>query len=230
MRVPVSSLPRTAGAGFTGDPPHACPAFLGSGIGDRSSKPIIMGTIMTKLTAQLCVGALLAYSSALAQEIPAADKAMRYYDRHLIDVSNLRTFTEGAMIADMMIHADAMFDAEDKWKMTLYQMIRAGSAHHQARSAFQLSHLGVPMEEILAIWEPGYIDTIAAPRLKAAFTFVDQLATLPEPTYGTQLQDFGTGGVGRLDGFARLSPDDLLHQLLGGGVLDAADPDHFSVA
>ncbi|MEL7277464.1 MAG: hypothetical protein AAGK98_13415 [Pseudomonadota bacterium] len=134
---------------------------------------------MTKLTAQLCVGALLANSPALAQEIPAADKAMRYYDRHLIDVSNLRTFTEGSMIADMMIHADAMFDAEDKWKMTLYQMIRAGSAHHQARSAFQLSHLGVPMEEILAIWQPGYIDTIADPRLKAAFTFVDQLATLP---------------------------------------------------
>ncbi|MEM9812593.1 MAG: hypothetical protein AAF913_07985, partial [Pseudomonadota bacterium] len=104
---------------------------------------------------------------------------MPYYDRHLIDVSNLRTFTEGSLIGDMMIHADAMFDATSKWKMTLYQVIRADSPHHQARAAYQLAYLGVPLEEIHAIWQPDYIETLTDPRMKAAFTFVDQLATLP---------------------------------------------------
>lgn len=42
---------------------------------------------------------------------PAADVEMTYYDRHKIDVSNLRDFYDGLLIADMMIHADAMFDA-----------------------------------------------------------------------------------------------------------------------
>lgn len=134
---------------------------------------------MTKITTTLLAAACLVASTADGQEIPASDKAMTFYDRHLIDITNLRYFTEGSMIADMMIHADGMFDAEAKWKMTLYQMVRAESGHHQARSAFQLSHLGVPMDDILAIWQPDYIDTIEDPRLKAAFTFVDQLSNLP---------------------------------------------------
>jgi len=134
---------------------------------------------MIKLTAKLLSSVALTCSVAHAQDIPAADLAMPYYDRHLIDISNLRYFTEGSMIGDMMVHADAMFDAETKWKMTLYHMVQAGSGHHQARSAFQLSHLGIPMDDILAIWRPDYIETIEDPRLKAAFTFVDQLATLP---------------------------------------------------
>ncbi|MEL6167470.1 MAG: hypothetical protein AAFR35_02180 [Pseudomonadota bacterium] len=134
---------------------------------------------MTKRIAALLVAPLLLAAASEAQEVPPADAAMPYYDRHLIDISNLRYFTEGSMIGDMMVHADGMFDAETKWKLTLYQMIQAGSVHHQARSAFQLSHLGVPIEDILAIWQPGYIETIEDPRLRAAFTFVDQLATLP---------------------------------------------------
>ncbi|MEO1537789.1 MAG: hypothetical protein AAFR73_08650 [Pseudomonadota bacterium] len=134
---------------------------------------------MTKLTAKLLAGACFFYSAANAQEVPTADQAMPFYDRHQIDISNLRYFTEGTMIGDMMIHADGMFDAEAKWKMTLYQMVRAGSSHHQARSAVQLSYLGVPLEDILAIWEPDYVETIADPRLKAAFTFVGQLSNLP---------------------------------------------------
>ncbi|MEL6103498.1 MAG: hypothetical protein AAFR68_19545 [Pseudomonadota bacterium] len=134
---------------------------------------------MMKITALLLSSIALCVSTAGAQEVPAADRSMAYYDRHLIDVSNLRHLTEGSMIGDMMAHADAMFTAEAKWKMTLYQMIQAESAHHQARSAFQLDHLGVPLEEILAIWQPDYIENIEDERLKAAFTFVDQLSTLP---------------------------------------------------
>lgn len=134
---------------------------------------------MPKLTAKLLVSACLFVSVAHAQDVPEADRAMPYYDRHLIDISNLRFFTEGSLIGDTMIHADAMFDAETKWKMTLYQMVRAGSGHHQARSAFQLSYFGVPMDDILALWQPDYIETIEDARLKAAFSFVDQLSTLP---------------------------------------------------
>ncbi|MEM6566413.1 MAG: hypothetical protein AAF665_18310 [Pseudomonadota bacterium] len=126
------------------------------------------------------LGVVCSATMVQAQELPlAADKAMPYYDRDLIDISNLRDFHEGSMIGDMMIHADAMFDAQTKWKMTLYQMIKAGSPHYQARSAIQLSYLGVPMTDILALWNPGYVDAIDDQRLKAAFIFVDQLATLP---------------------------------------------------
>lgn len=134
---------------------------------------------MTKRTVALLSTTLAFAQASYAQEAPASDQAMAYYDRHLIDVSNLRFLTEGSMIGDMMVHADAMFDAETKWKMTLYQMIRAGSGHHQARSAIQLTYLGVPLEDILAIWQPGYIDAIEDPRTQSAFTFVDQLSTLP---------------------------------------------------
>ncbi|MEO1043353.1 MAG: hypothetical protein AAFX52_13810 [Pseudomonadota bacterium] len=102
-----------------------------------------------------------------------------YYDRHRIDVSNLREFYEGVMIGDMMIHADGMFDATTKWKMTLYQMVRGGSRHFQARSAYQLSRLGVRNNEIHAIWQPDYIETIEDERIKAAFTLIDAVSVLP---------------------------------------------------
>ncbi|MEM1074540.1 MAG: hypothetical protein AAGI36_08795 [Pseudomonadota bacterium] len=125
------------------------------------------------------VATLLATGAFGQSTSGTSDNDGHYYDRHLIDVSNLRYFTEGSLIGDMMIHANAMFSAEDKWKMTLYQMIQARSNHHQARAAYQLSYIGVPIEDIHAIWQPNYIDSIENERLAAAFTFVDQLATLP---------------------------------------------------
>lgn len=110
---------------------------------------------------------------------PAADLAMPYYDRHKIDISHLREFYEGVLIGDAMILADAMFDAETKWKMTLYQMVRAESAHYAARSAFQLASMGMPIEDIRAIGVPGYIDTIEDDRLRAAFQYIEAVANLP---------------------------------------------------
>ncbi|MEM9211361.1 MAG: hypothetical protein AAGA63_07730 [Pseudomonadota bacterium] len=111
--------------------------------------------------------------------VPEADRALAYYDRHLIDISNIRFFHEGSMIGDMMMLAKGMFDAEAKWKMTLYQMIQAESGHYQARSAFHLSHIGVPIDDILAIWSPDYVEKIDDPRLKAAFEYIDTVSTLP---------------------------------------------------
>lgn len=110
---------------------------------------------------------------------PKSDAEMRYYDRQKIDVSNIRDFYENLLIADTMIHSDAMFAAKTKWKLTLYQMIRAGSNHHQARSAYQLSQLGVSIDEIVAIWSPDYTTTIGDERLRAAFLYLDVAATLP---------------------------------------------------
>jgi hypothetical protein len=110
---------------------------------------------------------------------PTADVETPYYDRHKIDVSNLRDFYEGILIADMMIHADAMFDAETKWKITLYEMIKVGSNHHQARAARQLAELGVPIAEIQAIYAPDYTATIEGPRIRAAFEFVDAASVNP---------------------------------------------------
>lgn len=110
---------------------------------------------------------------------PAADIELAYYDRHKIDVSNIRDFYENLLIADAMIHAEAMFDARTKWKMTLYQMIRARSNHHQARSAYQLATLGVPLKDILAIWSPDYAASLSDVRLKAAFGYLDLAANLP---------------------------------------------------
>ena len=109
----------------------------------------------------------------------ASDTSIPYYDRHLIDVSNLRDLYEGMMIIDTMIRADAMFDTKTKWKMTLYQMIKADSNHYQARSAYHLAYLGVPRSEILEIWSPGYIETIGDERTRAAFEFIDAISTLP---------------------------------------------------
>jgi len=110
---------------------------------------------------------------------PAADIDTPYYDRHKIDISNLRDFYNALLIADATIHADAMFDSETKWKMTLYQMILAESNHHQARSAYQLSLMGVPIDEILAIWSPDYVESIDDERIRAAFEYIETVANLP---------------------------------------------------
>ncbi|MEL6300467.1 MAG: thrombospondin type 3 repeat-containing protein [Pseudomonadota bacterium] len=92
---------------------------------------------------------------------------------------NLRDLYEGVLIGDMMIHADGMFSAETKWKLTLYQMVLAKSNHFQARSAYQLAYLNVPMSEIRAIWSPKYVERIEDERLRAAFAFVDAISNLP---------------------------------------------------
>ena len=102
-----------------------------------------------------------------------------YYDRHLIDVSNLRYLYEGMLIGEAMIVADGMFDEETKWTLTLYQMIRADSGHHQARAARHLAYLGLPMDQIHAVWDPTYIDSIEDERKRAAFVFIDAVSTLP---------------------------------------------------
>ncbi|MEO1282356.1 MAG: hypothetical protein AAFV69_11555, partial [Pseudomonadota bacterium] len=111
--------------------------------------------LKTILATSTMFGALLAApmaSADVAPKPPEADQAMKYYDRHKIDVSNLRDFYESLMTADAMIHRPALFDSETKWKLTLRQMILAGSGHHTARSAYQLSLMGVPLEEIHAIF------------------------------------------------------------------------------
>lgn len=140
---------------------------------------------MKRLTAFIASG-LLCQTALVAPALannppppPASDVEMSYYDRHKIDVSNIRDFYENLLIADAMIHSDAMFTAETKWKLTLYQMIRAGSNHHQARSAYQLSKLGTPVTEIVAIYSTDYKASIDDPRLRAAFDYLDLAATLP---------------------------------------------------
>lgn len=131
---------------------------------------------------KILAGMTIAFSLAMCGCANASEEPVGvsgYYDRHLIDVANLRDLYEGILIGDMMIHADAMFDAKTKWKMTLYQMIRSGSNHFQARSAYQLAYLGVPIEEIHSIWLPEYIDAIKSERMRAAFTFVAAVSSLP---------------------------------------------------
>ncbi|MEM1337212.1 MAG: hypothetical protein AAF634_08660 [Bacteroidota bacterium] len=103
----------------------------------------------------------------------------QYYDRHKIDISNLRDYYDGILIADVMIHADGMFDAVTKWKFTLYQMIKANSNHHIARSAYQLALMGVPIDEILEIWSSDYVEKIQNPRIKAAYNYLDVASTVP---------------------------------------------------
>ncbi|WP_415400988.1 hypothetical protein [Tateyamaria sp. SN3-11] len=116
---------------------------------------------------------------AEAPAVPEADAAMPFYDRHKIDISNLRDFYNALLIADAMIHADAMFDAETKWRLTLRQMILSGSGHHTARSAYQLAQMGVAVDEIQAIFALDYVDTLDDPRLKAAFTYIDVMGKYP---------------------------------------------------
>lgn len=128
----------------------------------------------------LCQTAMVALALANTPPPPPAnDAAMSYYDRHKIDVSNIRDFYENLLIADAMIHSDAMFSAETKWKLTLYQMIRAGSNHHQARSAYQLSLLGISNDEIVAIYSADFASSVDDPRIRAAFEYLDVAATLP---------------------------------------------------
>ncbi|MEM6485743.1 MAG: hypothetical protein AAF662_12270, partial [Pseudomonadota bacterium] len=88
-------------------------------------------------------------------------------------------FYENLLIADAMIHSRAMFDEETKWKLTLYQMIKAGSNHYQARSAYQLSLLGLPTDEIVKVWSSDYVSTIREADLRAAFEYLDLASTLP---------------------------------------------------
>ncbi|MEO0553699.1 MAG: hypothetical protein AAF149_10895 [Bacteroidota bacterium] len=126
--------------------------------------------------------ALLVSQSSISQTVPkppAEDNEMPYYDRHKIDISNIRDFYDGLLMADAINHADGMFDAKTKWKMTLYQMIRLGSNHYTARSAYQLSLMGVPMEEILAVWSPNYIESIKDPRIQAAYEYLRAISSWP---------------------------------------------------
>ncbi|MEM8870105.1 MAG: hypothetical protein AAGE38_06875 [Pseudomonadota bacterium] len=138
--------------------------------------------LKTLLASTALVSATLASPIALADvapEPPAADQAMKFYDRHKIDISNLRDFYEGLITADAMIHRNAFFDSTTKWKLTLRQMILSGSGHHTARSAYQLSLMGVPLEEIHAIFAPDYVDGLEDPRLKAAFTYIEVMGSYP---------------------------------------------------
>lgn len=134
------------------------------------------------LASTVLVGVSVCGSIAKAEDPPpppAADKAMAFYDRHKIDISNLRDFYEGLITADVMIHRDAHLPSLTKWKLTLRQMILSGSGHHTARSAYQLSLMGVPLEEIRAVFDPGYVDGIEDPRLKAAFTYIEVMGRFP---------------------------------------------------
>ena len=110
---------------------------------------------------------------------PAADVTTPYYDRQRIDVSNLRDFFDGLLIADIMIHGDAMFDAQTKWLLTLYQMIQVGSGHNQARAARQLEAMGLSHDDIRAVWARDYAASISDPRMRAAFAFVTAASTNP---------------------------------------------------
>ncbi|MEM9388705.1 MAG: hypothetical protein AAGA68_26930 [Pseudomonadota bacterium] len=134
---------------------------------------------VSSLLVALCTVTQPFVAFADAPTPPEADASLKYYDRQKIDISNLRDFYENLLIADAMIHSDGMFDAETKWKLTLYQMVRAGSNHHQARSAYQLSLLGTPRNEITVIWSTDYVASIKDERTRAAFEYLDLAATLP---------------------------------------------------
>ncbi|MEO0538342.1 MAG: hypothetical protein AAF215_31330 [Cyanobacteria bacterium P01_A01_bin.123] len=136
-------------------------------------------TLLASTAALITTFLLPAQALAETPPVPAADQETPFYDRHKIDISNLFDFYEGLLISDAMIHADAMFDAETKWRLTLRQMVLAGSGHHTARSAYQLSLMGVPLAEIHAIFAPDYAETLENPRLKAAFTYIDVMGSYP---------------------------------------------------
>ena len=136
-------------------------------------------------TALVCATFVLPLAQADdAPPPPPADTAMPYYDRHKIDISNLRDFYEGLITADAMIHRDAYLKSLTKWKLTLRQMILSGSGHHTARSAYQLSLMGVPLKEIHAIFDPNYVKNLKDPRLKAAFTYIDVMGQYPITSSG----------------------------------------------
>lgn len=126
-----------------------------------------------------CAKAQKASNGPNSQNVSTITDDHGYYDRHKIDISNLRDYYDGLLIADLMIHADGMFDAKTKWKFTLYQMIRAKSNHHMARSAYQLSLMGVPVEEIRSIWSSDYVEKIKNPRIQAAYKYLDVASNVP---------------------------------------------------
>lgn len=142
-----------------------------------------MKTIKNILLLALLISGCTEGQEAKTQNEPLSNKEIsesdKFYDRHKIDISNLRDYYDGLLIADVMIHAKGMFDAETKWKFTLYQMIKAKSNHFTARSAYQLSLMGVPMEEILDIWSPDYTKNIDDPRIKAAYNYLDVASEVP---------------------------------------------------
>ena len=130
--------------------------------------------------AYLCATVFTLVASAdVAPPPPSEDQALKFYDRQKIDISNLRDFYEGWIIADAMIHAPGLLDSEIKWKLTLRQMILSGSGHHTARSAYQLSKMGVPLEEIKAIFDPSYTEELVDLRHQAAFTYIDVMGRYP---------------------------------------------------
>lgn len=136
-------------------------------------------TILTTQVAISLTFASIAFADTVPSAPTSAELGLQFYDRHKIDVSNLHDLYNGVLIADAIIHTDMMFDSETKWKMSLFQNILNESSHFQARAAYQLSLMGVPTDDILAIWSPDYADTIEDPRIRAAFEFVRQNAQLP---------------------------------------------------
>ncbi|MEM9739007.1 MAG: hypothetical protein AAF829_03995 [Pseudomonadota bacterium] len=143
--------------------------------------------LKTLLTSTALLSMAIMPLSACAQvvePVPVTDQDMPFYDRDKIDISNLRDFYEGLITADAMIHRDAFLDSTTKWKLTLRQMILSESGHHTARSAYQLSIIGVPLEEIQAIFDPDYVDNLEDPRLKAAFTYIDVMGSYPITSSG----------------------------------------------
>ena len=173
-----------------------------------------------KIVAAILILVLIS-ENAKAQEqvsIPEKDKALSYYDRDKIDVSNLRHFYDGMLMADAMIHADAMFDAESKWKMTLNQMIRLGSNHYQLRSAYQLYLMGTPMNEVLGIWSPDHIESIKDKRLQAAFQYIKQITSYPSEvngaTHGLLRTHFIDRQIAELMELAAINAENALHDNL----------------
>ncbi|MEM6832223.1 MAG: hypothetical protein AAF562_01265 [Pseudomonadota bacterium] len=134
---------------------------------------------LAKVVAANLISSVTFATISYAQDIPKKDKSTRYYDRQKIDVSNLRDFYDGLLMGDAIIHADAMFDSTTKWKLTLRQTIRMGSNHHAARSARQLALMGVPLDEILAIWSPQYPEAVENIRLRAALHYIDAISYRP---------------------------------------------------
>ncbi len=140
---------------------------------------LIVSSIVLAQTLNLASASAQSTPAAAPPPAPAADRKMPFYDRHKIDISNTRDLYDGVLIADAIIHTDMMFDSQIKWKMTLFQNILNGSNHFQARAAYQLSLMGVAKDDILAIWQPNYVETLDDPRHRAAFEFVRQNARLP---------------------------------------------------
>lgn len=139
-----------------------------------------MKTFLLRATSCL----LASIPSIAPAQPPAGDVSTAYYDRQKIDVANLRDFYDGLLMGDAIMHADAMFDATTKWKLTLRQMVRMGSHHHAARSARQLSLMGVPVDEILTIWSPEYVKSIEDERLRIAFEYIDAISYRPARVTG----------------------------------------------